>query len=137
MKATFRQYPTYAKAILLVYAANIAIISIYRLVGMFTNGIVEGTSAFLDIFSLFMNIASPIAIYLLFADTKKGLWLVFGAIMALFVYDALVLFSILGSRYTSGFYYYEIAFSVFVLFSFPILRYLVKVRNKSGATEYA
>ena len=138
MKAKFRQYPAYAKAIILLYAVNIAIIAGYRLAGMFENGIVvEGTSNFLDIFSLLMNIASPIAIFLLFSDTKKGLWIVFGAIMALFIYDALILFSILGARYASAFYYYEIIFSVFVLFTFPIIRYLAKVKLRSGEKEYA
>lgn len=138
MRTTFKQYPAYAKVIILVYAINIAIIAGYRLVGMFRSGVVvEGTSDFLNIFSLVMNIAAPAAIYLLIADTKRGLWLVFGAIMALFIYDALILFSFLGARYASAFYYYEIIFSIFVLFSFPIIRYLVKTRNKSGVTEYA
>lgn len=136
MKTKFNQYPTYAKAIILLYVVNIIIIAGYRLVDIFNNGIVvEGTSAFQDIFSLIMNIASPIAIILLFIDTKKGLWVVLGAIMALFIYDAFILFSILGSRHASEFYFYEIAFSVFVFFTFPIVRYLAK--TKQSPQEYA
>jgi hypothetical protein len=136
MKTKFKHYPVYAKAIILLYAANIAFIASYRLVDIFNSGIVvEGTAAVLDFFSLFMNIAAPVAIYLLFANTKTGLWIVLGAIMALFIYDAFILFSILGSRLTPEFYFYEIAFSVFVFFTVPIVRYMAK--PKQPAREYA
>jgi len=136
MKTKFKHYPIYAKVIILLYAINIAFIASYRLIDIFNNGIVvDGTAAVLDFFSLFMNIAAPIAIYLLFANTKPGLWIVLGSIMALFIYDAFVLFSILGSRYAPEFYFYEIAFSVFVFFTVPIVRYLAK--PKQPVREYA
>lgn len=136
MKTKFKHYPVYAKVIILLYAANIAFIASYRLVDIFNHGIVvEGTAAVLDFFSLFMNIAAPVAIYLLFANTKTGLWIVLGSIMALFIYDAFILFSILGSRLTPEFYFYEIAFSVFVFFTVPIVRYMAK--PKQPAREYA
>lgn len=136
MKTKFKHYPTYAKAIILTYAANIAFIASYRLIDIFNNGVqIEGTAAVLDFFSLFMNIATPIAIYLLFANTKTGLWIVLGSIMALFIYDAFILFSILGSRHAPEFYYYEIAFSVFVFFTAPIVQFMVK--PKQPVREYA
>jgi len=136
MKTKFKHYPIYAKAIILIYAVNITLIASYRFLDIFNNGIVvEGTAAVLDFFSLFMNIAAPIAIYLLFANTKTGLWIVLGAIMALFIYDAFILFSILGSRLAPEFYFYEIAFSVFVFFTVPIVRYMAK--PKQPAREYA
>ena len=136
MKTKLNHYPTYAKAIILIYTVNIAFIASYRLIDIFNNGIqAEGTAAVLDFFSLFMNIAAPVAIYLLFANTKTGLWIVLGSIMALFIYDAFILFSILGSRYAPEFYFYEIAFSVFVFFTVPIVRYLAK--TKQPVKEYA
>lgn len=131
MKTKFNHYPTYAKAIIGIYIVNLVVIAGYRLVGMFEDGIIaEDTFSFLDIFSLFMNIATPVAIFLLLQDTKRGLWIVLGAIMALFIYDALIISSILGARYASAFYYYEIIFCVFLFFTFPIVRYLAKSGNK-------
>ncbi|MGB3585408.1 MAG: hypothetical protein WBA23_02655 [Tunicatimonas sp.] len=136
MKAKFSHYPIYAKILILIYAVNITFIASYRLIDIFNNGVVlEGTAAVLDFFSLFMNIAAPVAIYLLFANTKLGLWIILGSIMALFIYDAFVLFSILGSRYTPEFYFYEIAFSVFVFFTVPIVQFMTKTKQPSR--EYA
>ncbi len=136
MKAKFSHYPIYAKILILIYAVNITFIASYRLIDIFNNGVVlEGTAAVLDFFSLFMNIAAPVAIYLLFANTKLGLWIILGSIMALFIYDAFVLFSILGSRYMPEFYFYEIAFSVFVFFTVPIVQFMTKTKQPSR--EYA
>lgn len=136
MKAKFSHYPIYAKILILIYAVNITFIASYRLIDIFNNGVVlEGTAAVLNFFSLFMNIAAPVAIYLLFANTKLGLWIILGSIMALFIYDAFVLFSILGSRYMPEFYFYEIAFSVFVFFTVPIVQFMTKTKQPSR--EYA
>ena len=52
MKTKFRQYPTYAKAIILRYVINIAIIAGYRLAGMIDNGVTTpGTPNMLNVFS--------------------------------------------------------------------------------------
>ena len=135
----FKDYPRYAQIIMAVYAINFAIITVYNLVHLISNGFFSrGIPTVIDIYYDLLIILLPIAIFLLFTKPKVGLWMSGILMMLTFIFDALVRFILEDESYFTGFYYYKLVFSMFVFFSFPVMRYLTNprlTRKKSEKVE--
>lgn len=135
----FKDYPRYARIFMVVYAINFLIITGYNLVHLFSNGFLSREiPAIIDIYYDLLIVLLPIAIFLLFTKPKAGLWMSGILMMLTFISDALVRFILEDESYFTGFYYYKLVFSMFVFFSFPVLRYLTNphlTRKKAEKVE--
>jgi len=133
----FKNYPTYAKGIIFLYTLGYITMMIYHIGGVFEHGLIaRDTPLVVNLwYDALGFIIVPVAVILLYAKPKLGLTVSLVVMVLTFIFDALVRYVIQDDSYANWIYYFQISFAVLVLTSYPIMRILVKPKNKDR--EYA